>query len=192
MQFGTILALALSGILAANINWESIFYVFGGAGCCWFVLWVIFVFDTPASHPRISEVNTRHSFYISVRIPIHSFPGGKKIHPRKTSIQKWRLQPAKPTLEGNPNITASVFPDFHANCEQLWNLYHYEHGSHLLEQHSACLNILSKNSAPQQKVYTTSIWSHIFSLCRMVFYLLYLISSCGYCPFLLASLQTFW
>ena len=56
MQFGTILALALSGVLTDKINWESIFYVFGGLGIVWFGFWVLFVFDTPETHPRITKV----------------------------------------------------------------------------------------------------------------------------------------
>ena len=57
MQFGTILALSLSGILAENVSWDSIFYIFGGTAVAWFALWVIFVFDTPAKHPRITNVS---------------------------------------------------------------------------------------------------------------------------------------
>ena len=56
MQFGTLIALALSGILAQNVNWESIFYLFGGIGCLWFVFWVVLISDTPANHPKISKV----------------------------------------------------------------------------------------------------------------------------------------
>ena len=35
--------------------WESAFYVIGAITTVWFVLWCIFVYDTPDLHPRISD-----------------------------------------------------------------------------------------------------------------------------------------
>jgi len=55
-QAGSVVSLPLSGILADDVSWESVFYIFGGLGIAWFVAWAIFVFDTPAKHPRISPV----------------------------------------------------------------------------------------------------------------------------------------
>jgi MFS family permease len=34
-------------------GWPSVFYIMGISGIVWFVFWTIFVFDTPAVHPRI-------------------------------------------------------------------------------------------------------------------------------------------
>ena len=61
MQFGVILALSVSGVLADKVNWESVFYLFGGLGVAWFVLWTLFVFDSPGTHPRISKVSGLNS-----------------------------------------------------------------------------------------------------------------------------------
>jgi MFS family permease len=55
-QAGTVLAMPLSGWLADNVNWESVFYVFGTLGCIWFIFYAFLVFDTPEEHPRISNV----------------------------------------------------------------------------------------------------------------------------------------
>ena len=54
-QFGTVISLPISGVLAADVNWQSVFYVFGVLGCVWFVFWTFLVFNTPQTHPRISS-----------------------------------------------------------------------------------------------------------------------------------------
>ena len=52
---GTCLIFPLGGFLAASDwGWRSIFYVTGGCGVAWSVLWLFFAFDTPAKHPRYS------------------------------------------------------------------------------------------------------------------------------------------
>ena len=55
-QFGTILTLSLSGILAEKWGWESIFYVFGSLSMIISLLWMFCVHESPSHHPRISEV----------------------------------------------------------------------------------------------------------------------------------------
>ena len=46
----------LSGVIADDLGWEWVFYIFGILGVIWFVFWVFICFDTPATHPRISQV----------------------------------------------------------------------------------------------------------------------------------------
>lgn len=53
MSLGTVIALPFSGILAEELGWESVFYVQGGLGAIWCVLWIFLVFDSPQEHPRI-------------------------------------------------------------------------------------------------------------------------------------------
>ena len=56
-NFGTIIAMPLSGYLASVEwmgGWPLAFYVFGALGVVWSVVWWFVVFDSPASHPRIS------------------------------------------------------------------------------------------------------------------------------------------
>ncbi|CAG7835921.1 unnamed protein product [Allacma fusca] len=56
-QIGTVLAMPISGILiSSNLfgGWPSVFYVFGGMGIVWFILWTYLVYDSPSLHPRIN------------------------------------------------------------------------------------------------------------------------------------------
>ncbi|XP_055338444.1 sialin-like [Paramacrobiotus metropolitanus] len=53
--FGMVVTLALSGYLASNWGWASIFYLFGSTGCIWFALWVLLVYECPSTHPHISK-----------------------------------------------------------------------------------------------------------------------------------------
>jgi MFS family permease len=55
-QAGTVVAMPISGILAADVSWESVFYFFGVLGVIWFIFWAFLCFDSPAKHPRISSV----------------------------------------------------------------------------------------------------------------------------------------
>ena len=50
------IALPVSGVLADEISWESVFYFFGTLGVIWFIFWAYLCYDSPASHPRIIEV----------------------------------------------------------------------------------------------------------------------------------------
>ena len=54
-QFGTVISMPISGLMAAKIGWQSVFYFFGALGCVWFVFWVFLVFNTPQNHPRITS-----------------------------------------------------------------------------------------------------------------------------------------
>uniref|UniRef100_A0A8C6L641 Sialin n=1 Tax=Nothobranchius furzeri TaxID=105023 RepID=A0A8C6L641_NOTFU len=55
-QLGTVIALPLSGEICFYLDWTYIFYIFGAVGLVWFVLWAFLVFDSPNTHPRISEL----------------------------------------------------------------------------------------------------------------------------------------
>lgn len=51
---GSVVALSVGGLLAENVNWQSIFYVSGSAGIIWTILWFHFISESPASHETIS------------------------------------------------------------------------------------------------------------------------------------------
>lgn len=54
-QFGTVIMLAISGVLASSsMGWPGIFYISGAAGLLWSVLWYIFGGNSPSEHGSIS------------------------------------------------------------------------------------------------------------------------------------------
>ena len=53
---GTIISMPLSGWLCASeYGWPSVFYLCGGFGVFWFVLWICLVHSDPSTHPRMSK-----------------------------------------------------------------------------------------------------------------------------------------
>lgn len=46
----------VSGVLIEQTqHWSSVFYVFGGLGVLWFVVWTLLCYNDPESHPFISD-----------------------------------------------------------------------------------------------------------------------------------------
>ena len=58
-QAGTVVALPVSGVLANDVGWEWVFYVFGAFGCFWFLFWAVFIYSSPAEHPWISKARMK-------------------------------------------------------------------------------------------------------------------------------------
>lgn len=55
IPIGTLLGLAGSGLLVQRFGWEMPFYVFGGCGILWMLLWLHQVANEPAGDPRIGS-----------------------------------------------------------------------------------------------------------------------------------------
>ncbi|XP_033727747.1 sialin-like [Pecten maximus] len=56
-SLGNVIVLPISGFLCDSHfldGWPASFYIFGGIGCLWFVFWHFLIYESPASHPRIS------------------------------------------------------------------------------------------------------------------------------------------
>ncbi|XP_055545793.1 putative inorganic phosphate cotransporter isoform X3 [Wyeomyia smithii] len=54
-QFGTVIMLAISGVLASSsFGWPGIFYISGAAGLVWTVMWFFFGGNSPVEHGTIS------------------------------------------------------------------------------------------------------------------------------------------
>ncbi|KAK4293223.1 hypothetical protein Pmani_034057 [Petrolisthes manimaculis] len=51
---GTVITMPVCGFLIAWVGWPSVFYFSGTVAILWSILWFLFMFDTPAQHPRIS------------------------------------------------------------------------------------------------------------------------------------------
>ncbi|XP_059045429.1 putative inorganic phosphate cotransporter [Achroia grisella] len=54
-QIGNIAGSYFSGLVMHNGSWEDVFYLFGGIGLIWFVLWTMLCYSTPNTHPFISD-----------------------------------------------------------------------------------------------------------------------------------------
>lgn len=53
---GNVVMLAVSGIIASSsLGWPGIFYISGGFGLLWTVVWIIFGSNSPEVDPRISN-----------------------------------------------------------------------------------------------------------------------------------------
>ena len=52
---GNVFGLAISGWLATQFGWQSIFYVFGLLGVVWAVAWIPWTCNDPQQHPRITQ-----------------------------------------------------------------------------------------------------------------------------------------
>ncbi|XP_026896254.2 sodium-dependent phosphate transport protein 4 isoform X3 [Acinonyx jubatus] len=54
MMLGTFAIILLGGIISQTLGWPFVFYIFGGIGCVYCLLWFVLVYDDPVSHPWIS------------------------------------------------------------------------------------------------------------------------------------------
>lgn len=52
---GSVIALSTCGVIADNLGWEWIFYIFGIAGVVWLICWILLVRASPESDPWICE-----------------------------------------------------------------------------------------------------------------------------------------
>lgn len=62
-QFGTVISMPLSGLLAEygfDGGWPSIFYIFGLIGMVWSIAFIILVYEEPDKDPKISEKEKKY------------------------------------------------------------------------------------------------------------------------------------
>ncbi|XP_077984286.1 sialin-like [Glandiceps talaboti] len=87
---GTIFVSVVSGVMAANIGWDSVFYMTGTLGLTWVIGWIFLAYDSPEKHPRISDSEKN---YIIEEIGPSSEDKDPKVPWMNifTSIQIWGL-----------------------------------------------------------------------------------------------------
>lgn len=84
---GTVISILLTGLLAANLGWESIFYVEGALCLIWCILWWLMIADSPEEQTRF--INQKEKNYI-----IMSLGGHKKNIPKVIPwLQVFRSKP---------------------------------------------------------------------------------------------------
>lgn len=82
---GSAITYVMCGYLIAMFNWEIVFYVSGGLGLFWYICWTLFVYDTPAKHPTISN---KERTYIEECI-------GKTVHTRSNPVRNIVIRAVK-------------------------------------------------------------------------------------------------
>lgn len=89
-QFGTVLVLAISGVLADTpMGWPSIYYVTGGVTVIWSIFWIILGCNSPHESSRISEEEKAY-----IESGLGASEGRKLAVPWKsilTSVPVWAL-----------------------------------------------------------------------------------------------------
>jgi len=91
IQFGTCLALPLSGYLSEWLNWQAVFYVTGTCGLLWFGFFTYFVTSKPSQDKTIS---IDELFYIETSLPVKFESKDFKMPPFKDmflSLPVWAL-----------------------------------------------------------------------------------------------------
>jgi len=59
-SIGVAITFPFCGFILEMWGWPYVFYITGLIGMVWFLAWWLFVYDTPAQHPYISEVELVH------------------------------------------------------------------------------------------------------------------------------------
>ncbi|KAM6184924.1 putative small intestine urate exporter [Rhynchocyon petersi] len=87
---GIFIVFATGGVLCQNIGWPYVFYISGGIGCVYCLLWFSLVYDNPVNHPFIS--NGEKAYIICALAQQNSSPSWYlPIKPMITSLPLWAI-----------------------------------------------------------------------------------------------------
>ena len=53
--FGTMITYPICGVVRDKLGWEAVFYLSGGLGILWFLIWQMVISNDPSAHGCISE-----------------------------------------------------------------------------------------------------------------------------------------
>ncbi|XP_076241697.1 sialin [Calliopsis andreniformis] len=91
-QLGTVFANSISGLILhySSIGWPAVFYVFGAVGLLWFLIFVVTCYNTPDSHPFISE-KEKNFLHEKMQAHTHKEPPTAPWRHILTSVPVWAL-----------------------------------------------------------------------------------------------------
>ncbi|XP_056682293.1 probable small intestine urate exporter [Monodelphis domestica] len=55
LTLGNFIIILVGGFLCQSLGWPSTFYICGGIGCAYSIIWFFLVYDDPTNHPFISD-----------------------------------------------------------------------------------------------------------------------------------------
>ena len=87
---GTVLSLCTCGIIAMNFGWSTVFYIYGGLGCLWAIVWIVLVRGSPEKDWFITD---EEKLFIESTLPKKD-PQKKQKIPLKailTSMPVWAI-----------------------------------------------------------------------------------------------------
>ncbi|XP_014290991.1 putative inorganic phosphate cotransporter isoform X2 [Halyomorpha halys] len=87
---GNFFSMAISGLIISYLGWTGVFYIFGGIGILWLILWIIIYHNTPLEHPFIKEKERIQITTTSGKTRYKDLPPTPWI-PILTSIPLWGL-----------------------------------------------------------------------------------------------------
>uniref|UniRef100_A0A1B6MM37 Major facilitator superfamily (MFS) profile domain-containing protein n=1 Tax=Graphocephala atropunctata TaxID=36148 RepID=A0A1B6MM37_9HEMI len=91
MYLGAMLGMTVCGFTAATLGWPSVFYITGGVGLLWYVVWLVVVKDYPQDDPYISSEELK---YIKQSVGNNNTEAKKVKHPWNkflTSMPVWAI-----------------------------------------------------------------------------------------------------
>lgn len=57
---GSVISLPITGFISSSIGWPIVFYLYGGLGAAWSVIWIFLGSDSPSKHPNISDEERKY------------------------------------------------------------------------------------------------------------------------------------
>ena len=109
---GTVIGMALSGVIVKQFGWTWVFYIFGFIAIIWCFFWFLLVTDSPMDHPRISQ-NEKNYIKTSLaddrtETNIQSLPWRKIL----TSVPVWAIVAAHTTESWGWTIFVTTLPTY--------------------------------------------------------------------------------
>ncbi|XP_037119896.1 sialin isoform X2 [Syngnathus acus] len=169
-NFGAFLAMPLTGYICQALGWPAVFYICGGAGCLWAVLWFLLASDDPSTHRRISK-EERDYIISSIRHQGSSHGWSVPVLSMLTSVPLWAI------IITQMCYNWSFYTQFTSLPTYLSNILHFDLKSngfvsalpYLAAWLCATLSGFLADSLIERKVFSVTTVRKLFTLTGMLF-----------------------